>query len=366
MAPSSNQREKKTDEVVVLNYLRLISVEIATIGCDESASNINIQSLLDGDDKENCGETFLDIIVRQLLFYVCNPAILSSPLPHIYLSNRKNHIIKGITNQDDINVVDDVGDGYTEKESSSTPFHQNDQSIRNRTDALRNVLRSMAPIAIDVCTRVAKITLSTFDSKEMTNVAFLKDSCQSQIQINVSVHAFILFSHWLYIAPQLAPIVANLFASKNFINPLDNDLNENIEVDVEQLSQQREIVAEAAHKLCKFYSDRGDNSYVKSWWDWTPLLRSFLSCILPNDQEDMEIEKDVTSNNVINKKYDDNRITLNSTGGWAQKPYSHNFAAMWHSARAISYLFNFSPAFRVMYYRNLAVQEEMVPCKSFS
>ena len=45
--------------------------------------------------------------------------------------------------------------------------------------------------------------------------------------------------------------------------------------DINKGLQQNTVLAEAIHLTTRFFSERGDHTYLQQWWDWTPLWSLF-------------------------------------------------------------------------------------------
>jgi len=193
----------------------------------------------------------------------------------------------------------------------------------------------------------------------------------------------ILFATWLPIAPQLAPIVSDLFELSSFPSPFDclmgiiggsgggNDGNDGGDVTMKGVDgnehtagssdtvsgnvehqQYRFIVAEAAHNLCEYYGERAEHATMRGWWNWSGLfgLLHSMSC-----QAD--------ANNEDDAMVWENAKESNGAMCWSGLEYNTDKATKWHAARAIGHLLGLRPSASALYVERLGVQDEMVPWK---
>ena len=173
-----------------------------------------------------------------------------------------------------------------------------------RSDYLRCLLRGMSPIALDVAAQICSELVA-----RMSNDSIPQASAAA---------ALVLFSKWLPVAPQLAPLVSDLFALEVFPCPLEYGAGH----DRLQL-----VMAEAAHAVYDVYAQRNDHSTMKSWWPWGHLFTMLM--------------KDA---DVVMKDGD----------------YDLREAIRWHAARAIGYLIHLQPAAFAEYLERLNVRTARV------
>lgn len=150
-----------------------------------------------------------------------------------------------------------------------------------RIDALRSILRSLAPIAMDLGTRVACQVLRANRSP----AGDAADGSRARLS------SFVLFGLWLPMAPQLAPIASDLFAEFQRIVGEDGNacplallpfvaqrmsLSSNgVDASADRVLQEEAAVvaAEAANDLLTVYcNERYETAFVKDWWDWDTCL----------------------------------------------------------------------------------------------
>ena len=120
-----------------------------------------------------------------------------------------------------------------------------------RSDYLRRLLRTMAPISMEV---TAKICSTIIPSQ--------RSGLSSNDIEHQELGSVLLYSHWIPIAPHLTPMVTEMF--KSIDNPLCN-----LSSDIES-KEQIFLVAEALYQLCSFFASRGEISILRGFsWEWT-------------------------------------------------------------------------------------------------
>lgn len=254
-----------------------------------------INALCDDNDKphQSSPEILIEQIARKLL-EASFPERLNRPLPE----SLQNHL-------ESLPVPDD---DLTENGEINLIVDRRVPTKRRRIDYLASIVRGMAPIAMDVAANAC--LLVTKDTREP----------------RAALACFFLFSVWLPIAPQITPMVSDLFALETFPSPLDTlqDMPSNEAVF---------LVAEASHAVCAFFAERRQHSTLeRQWWDWGPLL-SYLG-----SDDDMEVSID-----------------------WCSTSVSYQRMTRWHAARAVGHLMNMSPVNFAEYLRRMEVYEPWVP-----
>ena len=341
------------DDDVVLVYLQRMSEAVAVLASD-SHSNISSGGADPGSasrhhhhQKKSC-EYYVDRIARDLLLAAKLDCICRD-LPSSVLAATENE------------RIDEGRFRY-----------------RSRIDLLRNILRSMAPIALDVGSRAAASAVAIVKDGDAIN----DDSVASTI-----VGSFILFATWLPVAPQLAPIVSDLFALSSFSSPFDclDQLVGSADVDADgdvtmsdsddgnataprhpglSKSIGKSFVAESANALCGFYASRGEQDTMRRWWNWSGLFgllhpstasQSGETLVMKpaNDaagSDDMAWE---STGEVVSKR--------GEIGYWSGQTYNMDKATTWHAARSIGHLLDLRPSARSAYVARLGLQEVSVP-----
>ena len=173
------------------------------------------------------------------LIRICNPVVFGC----------------GISNLPAINTFQDEKDIEINKnliENSDFIYEH------RRSDYLRQLLRVLAPVSMEVSVNICSEVIST----RRSGSSFSESQCQQQELASV-----ILYSHWLPVAPHLTPMVIELFDS------IENPWRGLMLVDTDIDSKSKDhvfLAAEALHNLCSFFAKRGDISIIRSLrWDWT-------------------------------------------------------------------------------------------------
>ena len=359
---SMSSLSKHDDDKKVLSYLKHVAKSIHELAYDADtvldadlatdAATADPSYLLDGDSSST--EYYMDKITRMLLA-ACDPMSLSKPV--------KDSLI--------LTLYDPKG-----KEKPTR--------IKSRIDALRNIYRTMAPIALDVAARISILVSSSGgggDGKKEQEQAAVKHMCTK---------AFCAYAVWLPIAPQMAQIVMDLFQSEHFVSPLyyvedctgtgtgtgigkngENEMDVDVITTVTVTANSSSVgddrmraiatFSEAAFLLVGFFSERGDHVPMKELWDWTNLF-TLLGChdddYDNNNNNRMDVEmKDEGDDD----DDDDDDVNHYEPSGWAQRPYSYALATRWFTARAVGNLLNLTPTSKAVYIQGLGLEEEMVP-----
>ena len=342
----SSSLSKHDDDKKVLTYLKHVAKSIHELACETDATDPAF--LLDGDSSST--EYYMDKITRMLLAG-CDPMSLSKPAPDSLI----------------ITLYDQKGIPKPTR-------------IKSKIDALRNIYRTMAPIALDVAARISILVSSGDGENRNDNDNGNGDGSEREALKRMCAKAFCVYAVWLPIAPQMAQIVMDLFQSEHFVSPLsyldectgtgtgtgknsDNDMDVDATTPAISTANSSNVgddrmraiatFSEAAFLLIGFFSQRGDHVPMKELWDWTNLF-SLLGCHDDtNDQMDVDMKEEGDDD-------DDDGIHYEPSG-WAQRPYSYALATRWFTARAVGNLLNLTPTSKAVYIQGLGLEEEMVP-----
>jgi AAA ATPase containing von Willebrand factor type A (vWA) domain len=286
-----------------------------------------------------------------------------------------------------------------------------------KVDVLRNILYSMAPIALDVAAAMSQRVVRSLnsilmDQKEIEkeqdgncamNVDDEDDECHVE---DILTRVFCIYSFWLPIAPQIRQIVVDLFQysskvdkhgmesqslqrqqqrRKVFAHPLNgkyiqsfvtrfqgeniNDSHGNDDHEKDVLLDAVQVWTQAVHCLLEYFAKEGDVKILQDCWNWTNLF-----CILgftsgdcddgtSLEDVDMEIENEKKMIDMDEEKDLDEMQHDDSYGpnGWAQRPYSPVEAIRWFAARAVADLLNLTPTSKGLFLKRIGLEEEMVP-----
>ena len=279
------------DNRVVLQYLTRVADATATLCLLPDQENVPIAASSNADD---CVRQ-----IAQQLLQASDPRLLQSPLPEPLVELERNKIEA----KPKLSLL------YTSNDSDDDEDRIPDWNT-TRSDYLRSLLRGLPPIALDVAAQICSILVVDSVSK-------------GRIPTNMAAAAYSLFSKWLPIAPQLAPLVSDLFQLKVFPCPLEYERNDD---------QVQLVLAEATHAIYEYYAKQSQHSSIKSWWSWGPLIRML-----------------VTDEDVVMKDTDESAL------------FDCREAIKWHAARAIGYIMDLRPAAFAEYLDRLQVRTDRVP-----
>jgi len=315
------------DKIVVLSYLRRVASAARALASDnnnnpnnEADDIMDIDSTIQLSSSEDCQE-YLDWIARDLLLACDLDRILQPPsslLPRQKLLP--------------VNLEHDM------PREENTSDHKQWQ----RLDYLRNLLRSMAPIAMDVVAHICALILPPAPDSQQSTTSTSNSSSTSCIPNDQAVALYILVSVWLPIAPQLTPLVWDLYRLPCFPCPFDETFFES-SWHLDRLAQRKVwMIVQATHALCQFVEWRGEISIVHQWWNWSPIFGLLHRTTLEDG--------DVAMMDINISENDDNG-----------KSFSFLQAVRWHVARVIGYLLQVRPLARGQYFESLNVHVERVP-----
>ena len=191
---------------------------------------------------------------------------------------------------------------------------------RRRVDYLRDILRAMAPLQLDVAAHVCTILRGELTLNQSPENDDTEDRSKMVMLHERSVAAWMLFSIWLPVAPQISPIATHLFGLSSFRCPLDLP---------PQDPSQRLILMEATHLICQFFiTFMLDYEGLMALWNWSSVFDW-----LPDNtiETRMEVDDDAEDFYVYNPEF-----TLQE-------------ATLWHTLRTIAYILNLTPSAKAKY-----------------
>ena len=383
-----------SEEESTLDYLREISIIFDILGSTSTDESNNNTTCVDVKKDDKSVDYYIDKIARSLLFHVSHPEIISKPIPDCLVKEKNTQLpIKKEEEEEDSENQDTMSeeiqnklncssvDSFSSTINSKTKNEKTEDFItyNSRVDFLRNILRIMAPIAMDVAVRVTSLVISTssFDSTHHEDRDTISDESKAC--------AFILFGIWLQVSPQLGPIASHLFNFKRFTSPfecflfhqktkqynenyqklkkqrletntkmdMDNDDNDTF-TEEKRISEAKLQIAYAAHYICQFFDERGEFEQMKQWWNWSGLFRLLnattdrITCHSKNAEEYLEAVE------LLGKSTTDEQ-------NLQQISFNVALATKWHAARAVSSLMNIRNLHRVTYLQKLGLENEIVP-----
>lgn len=224
-----------------LHYLRLILGAATKLSARENAA--------DKDGSHMSERDFSKLIqsIGENLLRSCTPNVLAleaSDLPDL------RECLDARTGE----AVDKGDDDYADNVKWFEHYQY------RRSDYLRLLLRQMAPISFDVAAAIFDSSINYSDSS----------AAIGQLEI------FILFSHWLPVAPHLTSMAID------FMSQMKEPW---VALDTWNLSTTF-LLVEGSHMFCKFLSQRNQVSTVARMWNWTFLFRflAYTDVDIPSSQ----------------------------------------------------------------------------------
>ena len=331
---SNNKNPLVKAPVNVISYLHqmIYYAEALAYGAPKTSTSLKniIASSSSSNSSDNGAEELVNILARTLLD-AAQPTNLCSSLavPDALLDNDDAEDAMQDDDDDDDDDQDSDDDEDKEGYPDNLPYQINPLKVKGgkpraytRTDALRSLLRALAPVAMDVGSRVASHVLlcnnrvGNTDNEEEMEMEEEEGTSASAVVVvegeKERLQSLVLFGYWIPLAPQLVQIASDLFgefqrmvaaqesllmngrnhnsvggsacplallpfvASRLLINGVEKDQGENA-AGVGGLGQIEEeaavIAAEATNELLSVYcAKRYEHEFVKRWWDWDSCL----------------------------------------------------------------------------------------------
>ena len=392
---------------------------------------------VDGED----GETLVNHLARELLV-AADPYNLrfSLKIPSAFLEEEEGAAQRmhdddddndNDDNDDDDENNDDDEDSNGEDFDDNLPYKVNPLKVKGgrprdhtRIDALRSLLRALAPVALDVATRVAchvlvsneKLSSLMHDDDAHDINRMKKNKTMAHDGKKIQLQSFVLFGFWIPLAPQLAPVISDLFGEfqKRFGGTQDGNGNplallpfvtqtqskilvtmdmtlavdksntmqhhnpHDIELTTVEDAEAAVIASEAAHDMLNVYCcKRYENVFVSTWWDWDSYL---FILIHAGDDNDDSISNDRLKTSLSNDADGDAVMTSNDEaiekrlnyfiGGYSPETNAFHcatrwkdptFQMKWHASRAVGALFALRPLPLSNFLKTLGVYHKDVP-----
>ncbi|GKY98789.1 hypothetical protein MPSEU_000835100 [Mayamaea pseudoterrestris] len=228
-----------------------------------------------------------------------------------------------------------------------------------RIDYLRMLLRSTAPIAIDLAASICHYVQKQLEQASEENTQ------QSKQKANTTLAAFVLFSQWLPFASHLVPIVSDLFALQAFQSPLmlvetliqtssaaasmnDDDYNQQEQLDYDY----KHLVIEAAYHICELYSERREHFVMKEFWQWESVFAWFASDGPASDDA-------VMSDNELQLDNEQEAGDAISNGG--EDDMTNVDPIRWYAVRVAARVLKLSASVCCKYFKLHKAHQEFVP-----
>ena len=419
---------------------------IGSNNCNTNTASTNRSTLMMMD-----GESLANLLAQELLS-AADPtnlrSSLSIPSPFLLPGEQiMTQYAPMMENDDGDESDEDQDDDEDDAEINFLPYKIDRRQVRGgrprnptRIDALRSLLRSLAPVAMDVAARVACHVLLTNrllerrspvkkngiiqsesggDSMEGIESSTTVNTAAIVIARQERLRAFVLFGYWLPFAPQLAPILSDLFGEFHRFQGDDNGcplallpLIAKMKLKIRQgksstgtttipqdhssyyfTTEEAEtavVVSEAARDLLNVYCNkRYEHTFVRKWWNWDSCLfllihagdyyksgsdrssnQEFSNIIDSNADGDVvmaSIDKNEESN--TNSNTTDKLLTF-FIGGYSPETNAPHcatqwkdptFQMKWFASRAVGALFALRPLPLSKFLKALSVYENAVP-----
>jgi MoxR-like ATPase len=204
-----------------------------------------------------------------------------------------------------------------------------------RVDYVRRICLALAPVSMDVAVRI--ITTAT-----------TRTTCHAQ-----SRAVFVLFSIWLPIAPQLMPMVTDLFLQETFQPFQQEDHSDDDDASNSVLL----LLLEAAWKICRWYCTKNQQySTILRFWDWSPIF-----AYLEGDGDGLRDDGDNDAMDIDNEGNNDEQQQQPE----AFQYYSEKRKAAWYAIRVAGYLFNWAPGAKAAFFQKHNLHRDGVPFVRF-
>jgi midasin (ATPase involved in ribosome maturation) len=261
-----------------------------------------------------------------------------------------------------------------------------------RIDALRHLFRALAPVSLDVATRACcHVLVLNTESAAKKNAD--DDDNDEKSGERERLQAFVLMGFWISVAPQLAPIISDLFneypnmaASDNMECPLsilpfvrNRMTGEAVSKPVDDKEAEAAVVAaEAANELLDaFCSKRNENAFVRKWWNWDTSLFILIHAGSDLDYTNVMKTDDIDADGDALMGGEDNTNKTESTvkdiayfiGGYSPETNAPHcihwkepmFQMRWFASRAVGSLFSLRPLPLSNFLKSVAVYDSDVP-----
>jgi len=418
---STSSAANATTNNITISYLhRMIYYTQSLLSSSTSTSNkiptttIDINTYLKEKENSSSNDNAEELIntLAQNLLAVCDPYNLLSSLdiPEVFLEHDVDDNLMTDNNNEEDEEEDEDDDNNSDMDEDeddqedNIPYHINPLKIKSgkprsytRIDVLRSILRCLSPISMDLGSRIASHVLllsSNDDSKKVEGDTSSSDRSNERLQ------SYILFSYWIKDAPQLVPIVTDLFTEFHKFSDDDSSgcplvslpfvaiqmkLVAADDCSAKEDEEAAVIVCEATYELLKVYCNkRNEEMYVRKWWDWDTVLfvllhshdydgggESMMKKLKDTTkEEDGDVVMSSSTDNNISKDMDeDTNLAHFYIGGYSPQTNVPNassykiptYQMKWYISRCISSLFALRPMSQSKFLKQFNVVEEEIP-----
>ena len=386
---------------ITISYLRhlIFYAEALAFGAPKTAlPNTDTISNLDED-----GEALVNYLA-QLLLLAADPLnlISSKPVPSEFFEDGGTERVV-VDEEMRENDAEEEEEDYQDVTDECIPYNLIPLRIKGgrkrdptRIDALRHILRAMAPVALDVATRACcHVLVSNSDDAKKTIDNTATDGYEGNRGDRERLQVFVLMGFWISVAPQLAPIISDLFNEYSILAN-NGDSSTECPISILPFVQNRRmnkkdglnatddndaeaavVVAEAANELLdEFCSKRNENAFVRKWWDWDSSLFILIHAGSDLDYSHMTIGGDDVDGDGDALMGDENNKTESTArdiayfiGGYSpdtNAPHCTHwkdpmFQMRWFASRAVGSLFSLRPLPLSKFLKSVSVYDSDVP-----
>jgi MoxR-like ATPase len=257
------------------------------------------------------------------------------------------------TNSDD----DDDNDDDDDHPEQLHPRQSSDKTAYQyrRMDAVRRLLRSTAPIAIDLVALIVSVSSSVSTSASSMSARALLDQPVVVSDSTSQIFAtYILLSIWLPIAPHIQPLVTQflqihphhpLYAARSMWLSVRSS-KQNMVIDsvvLQQQQQQINIILEVTWILCQFYRSQQNSITLRNDIDWTPI---YVWLCYNDDENSNPTNSDTTSDVIMtDSNVDPNHPSSTNQVYISVDEWTCEREMIWYAIRIISFVQNYTPVY---------------------
>ena len=373
IASACTKLTEQEQKDIVLYYLGRVASAAGALTFQNDSSDMDTDRK-ELDDKYtdvvDCQE-YLDHIARDLLA-ACHLDILAQApskhlpkqkLPPVDLERDipRDYKFSSIHGEDAAQDDDDDDDEEEEEESDEFKYKK-----WQRVDYVRNLLRAMAPLALDVAARIAALLVPHDNSDYKSTAGDDETEPVKMVPQEDAEAVFLLFAIWLPIAPQITPLVLDLFCVEVFSNPFEAEITKSVSSlksttttwsDHEKEKRQFKmlLLVQAAQSICHFFELRGEIKILIDCWNWSVVF------LLLNQTQQIENKLDNDESQDQEMADASHQTVTDGNNSYLDIGYQIQDAIRWNLARIITCILEVTPLARGQYFEKLNVRTVRVP-----